>query len=268
MQQWADNTAMRYSNRIHWIAGDEAGSNGLELQIDWDAGEAVLRLIVPSRSQAAPGIAHGGFLAALADHVMGFVASQHGGTAVATRQMSVDYLAPTQTSRPVMVRARPETVTDRTVTVSLEGSAADSGQVTFRARGDYARVSAARGHRASARTDYDTLEERFDPSQVFAWLVAALKDSYVPGTLSSPAVLVVEVLDARPDRWTFKLGDHSLDVEVGEPPEYDVRFAGTVRSLRELVYGVKTADQLAATGSAVVEDPASLLPSVLRSLAS
>jgi len=186
---------------------------------------------------------------------------------VATRQMIVDYLSPTWTSRPVIVRARPETVTERTVTVSLECSAEDSGRVTFRARGDYARVSAARGHRTSSPADYDTLEERFDPSQVFAWLVVALKDSYVPAALSSPMVLAVEVVDARPERWTFRAGGQSLDVEVGEPPEYDVRFAGTVRSLRELVYRHKTAEQLAATGSAVVADPAGLLPSFLESLA-
>ncbi len=68
---------MRYSNLIQWITGNGSGSC-LELQIDWDVGQAVVHLAVPSASQAAPGIAHGGFLAALADHMTGFVAAQQG----------------------------------------------------------------------------------------------------------------------------------------------------------------------------------------------
>ena len=88
---------MRYSNSISWIAADVPGSGTLELQIDWDAGEAVVHLEVPGAVQAAPAIAHGGFLAALADHVMGFVAAQQDGRPAVTRQMTVDYLAPTPT---------------------------------------------------------------------------------------------------------------------------------------------------------------------------
>ena len=160
---------MRYSNSIHWISG-EPGPGGLGLQIDWDGREAVVHLDVPSSSQAAPGIAHGGFLAALADHLMGFVAAQQGGRAAVTRQMTVDYLAPTHTSQVITIRARAESVTERTVVVSLEGAADDSGLDTFKARVTTPRVSPGRRHPGSAEVDYDTLEERFDPSQIFGWL--------------------------------------------------------------------------------------------------
>jgi acyl-coenzyme A thioesterase PaaI-like protein len=258
---------MRYSNSISWIIGEQSGSPGLGLQIDWDGREAVTCVDVPDSSQAAPGIAHGGFLAALADHVMGFVAAQQGGRAAVTRQMTVDYLAPTHTSQVITIRARAESVTERTVAVNLEGATGDSGPVTFKARGDYARVSPTRRHPSGTEVDYDTLEERFDPSQVFGWLVGALKDAYLPGTVSSPLVVAVDVSDATPRQWTFTATDRSLDIEAGDPPEHDVRFAGTVRSWRELVYRRKTVDQLMASGSATVEDPKGQLSVFLASLA-
>jgi acyl-coenzyme A thioesterase PaaI-like protein len=258
---------MRYDNSIGWIIGNETDSGVLDLQIDWEAGEAVVHLKVPGAVQAAPAIAHGGFLAALADHVMGFVAAQQEGRPAVTRQMTVDYLAPTPTLKAITVAARADSVTERAVMVSLEGSVDDSGLVTFKGRGDYARVSTTRRHPAGAEIDYDTLEERFDPSQVFGWLVAALKDAWSPRTMNSPVLVSVEVVDAKPRHWTFKATGTSLAVEPTEPADWDVRFAGTVRAWRELVYGRRTADQLMAAGSAVVEDPDGLLPSFLRSLA-
>jgi uncharacterized protein (TIGR00369 family) len=257
---------MRYSNSIHWISG-EPGSSGLDLQIDWNGRDAVVHLDAPSSTQAAPGIAHGGFVAALADHVMGFVAAQQDGRAAVTRQMTVDYLAPTHTSRAITIRARAENVTERTVVVSLEGAADDRGLITFKARGDYARVSPTRRHPNGTEVDYDTLEERFDPSQVFGWLAAALKDAYLPGTVSSPLVVAVDVSDAAPREWTFTATDRSLDIEAGAPSEHDVHFAGTVRAWRELVYRRKTVDQLTAAGSATVADPKGQLPAFLASLA-
>lgn len=257
--------AMRYSNSIRWIT-DDAPSGGLRLQIDWDAGEAVVHLTVPRASQAAPGVAHGGFLATLADHVMGFVAAQQGGGAVATRRMTIDYLARTPTSAPITVRARVDSLGERTVTVSLAGSADGSGQVTFRAVGDYALVSPTRRPPGDAAADYDTLEERFDPAQVFGWVTAALKDSYLPGVIGSPLVVAVQVSDAKPEHWALRATDRSLEVVAGEPASWDVRFRGTVRSWRELVYGVKTADQLTSSGLAEIRDPAGLLPAFLSAV--
>jgi acyl-coenzyme A thioesterase PaaI-like protein len=258
---------MRYNNTIRWIAGNAAGASALELQIDWDAEEAVVHLEVPDAAEAGPATAHGGFLAALADHLMGFVAGQQDGKPAVTRQMTVKYLAPTPISTAITVRARAEALTERAVAVSLDGSVDDSGLVTFKAVGDYTRISASRRHPERELIDYDALEERFDPSQVFAWLVTALKEAYAPGAIPSPALLAVEVVDATPQRWVFKATDRSLAVEPGESEECDVRFVGTVRAWRELVYQRKTVDQLMSAGSATVEDPGGLLPSFLRSLA-
>jgi hypothetical protein len=67
--------------------------------------------------------------------------------------------------------------------------------------------------------------------------------------------------------WTVGATGASLAVEPGERAGWDVRFTGTVRAWRELVYRRKTAGELTAAGSATVEDPGGLLPSFLESLA-
>jgi len=198
---------------------------------------------------------------------MGFVAAMQSGGAAVTRRMTVDYLAPTPTSRSITIQARADTVTERIITVSLQCILDDSGQVTFNARGDYARVSPARRNAVVADADYETLEERFDPAQVFTWLTAALKDSYQPGVIGSRVLLAVEVTDASPRHWTFEATDSSLEVQAGEPASWDVRYSGTVRSWRELVYKVKSPDQLVAAGPGVIEDPNDLLSAFLAAIA-
>jgi acyl-coenzyme A thioesterase PaaI-like protein len=258
---------MHYRNSIQWITGHGSGSGGLELQIGWDAGEAVVHLAVPAASQAAPGIAHGGFLAALADHIMGFVAAQQGGGPAVTRQMTVGYLAPTPTSRSITIRAQADTLSERTIIVGLRGSLDDSGQVTFTASGDYARVSPTRRPGSGADADYDTLEERFDPAQVFAWLTAAMRESYQPGVIGAPVLLAVEVSDATPQHWTFHATDQSLVVEAGQPASWDVRYTGTVKLWRALLYRLKNADELIAAGLAAVDDPNGLLSGFLAAVA-
>jgi len=256
---------MQFDNSIPWISAEPAG-RGLAVQIAWDDDHAVLRLTMPRVAQAAPGIAHGGFLSAIADHVMGFVAAQRTGRPVATRQMVVDYLAPTPTSAAMTIRAWADDVGDRDVAVSLQCVNDRSGKITFKARGTYARVSPARRSAGAGDADYDTLEERFDPSQVLAWLTTALAKAYRPGVVSRPVLIAVDVRDANPRLWTVSATADSLSIEAGDPAEWDVRFTGNVRAWRELVYRAKTADQLIDAGLATIEDPDGVLPVFLGSL--
>lgn len=256
---------MRYHNSIPWIT--DASAHGLDLPISWDDGEAVLSLTMPRTSQAAPGVTHGGYLSAIADHVMGFVATQHSAGGVMTRQMVVDYLAPTPTSRPVTIRARAEDAGDSTISVALQGLVEASGQVTFRATGTYVKISRSNWSVGAGEADYDTLEDRFDPSQVFRWVMNALKESYAPGDGAVPLVIAVNVIDSQPQCWTVTATAAALDIEPGGTTSWDVRFTGTVRSWREFVYRVKSADQLTAAGAATFEDPRDLLPSFVGSIA-
>ena len=257
---------MRYHNSIPWIT--HAGAAGLDLPISWEDSDAVLSLTMPRSSQAAPGITRGGYLSAIADHVMGFVATQHSAGGVMTRQMVVDYLAPTPTSQPVTIRARAEEAGDRTISVTLDCLLEASGKVTFKATGTYVRISRSNWSVGEGDADYDTLEDRFDPSQVFRWVANALKESYVPASPALSLVIAVTVTDAQPRCWTLTATAAALEIEPREAASWDVRFTGTVRSWRELVYRVKRADQLTAADAATVEDPRGLLPSFVASIAS
>lgn len=257
---------VHFSNAIPWIVDESSGSGRLKLDLEWDDDQAVVHLTVPGASQAAPGVAHGGFLATLADHVMGFAAAQHVGGPVVTRQMTVEYLAPTPTSRPITIRAQPDSMDERRIAVTLDAADDDSGRVRFRARGEYALVSPTRRARSQAAVDYATLEERFDPAQVFGWLTAVLQQTYLPRVVGQSVLLAVELSDARPQFWTFKATDQALEVAAGAPASWDVRYAGTVRAWRELVHRVKTADELVAAGSATVEDPDGLLARFLAAV--
>jgi acyl-coenzyme A thioesterase PaaI-like protein len=259
-------SGVRYHNSIPWIT--DAAAPGLHLPISWDESEAVLSLTMPRTSQAAPGITHGGYLSAIADHVMGFVAAQHSAGGVMTRQMVIDYLAPTPTSRPVTIRARAGEAGDRTVSVTLECRVEASGQVTFRATGSYVRISPSNWSVGVGDADYDTLEDRFDPSQVFRWVTNALQESYVTGGRALPLVIALTVADARPQCWTVTATAEALEIEPREAASWDVRFTGTVRSWREFVYRVKSSDELVAAGAATIEDPRGLLPSFVVSIAS
>lgn len=259
-------SGVRYHNSIPWIT--DAGAPGLDLPISWDESAAVLSLTMPRTSQAAPGVTHGGYLSAIADHVMGFVAAQHSAGGVMTRQMVIDYLAPTPTSRPVTIRARAEEAGDRTVSVTLECRVEASGKVTFRATGIYVRISRSNWSVGVAGADYETLEDRFDPSQVFRWVANALKESYVSGARALPLVIAVTVTDAEPQCWTITATAEALEIEPREAASWDARFTGTVRSWREFVYRVKSTDELTAAGAATVEDPRGLLPSFIVSITS
>lgn len=251
---------MIYRNAIPWLLADDAGTCGLDLELHWDGNEAVVHQTPPSISQGAPGVAHGGYLAAIADQVMAFVAAEQSGIGVATQQMTLDYLAPTPISHLMTIRARVEEVGERKITVSLRSLVDASGDVTFKATGVYVKIPVPQ---RADDADYDSLEERFDPSQVFLWVTAALKRSYVPGEMEAPLLIAVDVSDAQPSHWTYEATTHSLHVEAGEPSAWDVHFAGTVRSWRELMYGARTAKQLTDAGSATVQDPRGLLASFL-----
>ena len=94
-----------------------------------------------------------------------------------------------------------------------------------------------------------------------------MKESYLPVDIGSPVRLAVGLSDATPKHWTLDAADRSLEVEAGKPASWDVRYTGTVRSWRELVYGVRIADELIAAGSATVGDPDGLLSAFLAAVA-
>ena len=86
-----------------------------------------------SKHSGAPGIAHGGTVAALVDDVCGFLLFVVRQPAV-TRKLEVEYLKPVLVGVPYDLVAKVDSFEGRKLFVSLEGRAPD-GELTFRGGG-------------------------------------------------------------------------------------------------------------------------------------
>ncbi len=112
--------------------GPEAEA-GLHLVAQLDGSEVVASYTFSERHSGAPGIAHGGTVAALADDVLGYlliVAREPG----VTRWLEIDYLQPVLVGVPYDVRARVDRREGRKLFVSCTGTSPE-GALTFRAAG-------------------------------------------------------------------------------------------------------------------------------------
>lgn len=106
---------------------------GLHLVVRLDAEEVVAEYTFAHRHSGAPGIAHGGIVAALIDDLLGytlFVAVDLG----VTRRLEVDYLRPVLVGASYQLRGRIDRREGRKIFTSCEMTAAD-GTVVVRAQG-------------------------------------------------------------------------------------------------------------------------------------
>ena len=112
--------------------GPEAQA-GLHLQVRLDGEEVVADYTFGDAHSGAPGIAHGGTVAALVDDLLGYalyVVREPG----VTRRLEVDYLSPVLVGTPYEVRGRVDRRDGRKLFCSCEGVAPD-GTVAFRGTG-------------------------------------------------------------------------------------------------------------------------------------
>ena len=106
---------------------------GLHLVVRLDGAEVVADYAFTDRHSGAPGIAHGGTVAALIDDLLGyalFVVREPG----VTRRLEVDYLRPVLIGTTYQVRGRIDRRDGRKVFTSGEATAPD-GTVAVRAKG-------------------------------------------------------------------------------------------------------------------------------------
>ena len=97
---------------------------GLVTEADWDAKTARGFLTFGNAYEGAPGIVHGGFVAAVLDEVLGMVAAMSG-TVAMTGEFTVRYRKPTPINRPLRIEARLDRFTGRRVFTSAEMFAGD-----------------------------------------------------------------------------------------------------------------------------------------------
>ena len=112
--------------------GSEA-EQGYHLQVRRDGDEVVTEHVFEPRHGGAPGIAHGGAVATVADDVLGFLLYVAEAPAV-TRRLEVDYLRPVLVGVPYAVRGRLDRREGRKLFVSCAATGPD-GAVVFRATG-------------------------------------------------------------------------------------------------------------------------------------
>jgi acyl-coenzyme A thioesterase PaaI-like protein len=112
---------------------------GYGLQVRREGDEVVTEHVFEDRHSGAPGIAHGGAVATVADDVLGFLLYVAEAPGV-TRRLEVDYLRPVLTGVAYRIRGRLERREGRKLFVTCEGrDAAD--ELTFRARGLFVLVA-------------------------------------------------------------------------------------------------------------------------------
>ncbi len=112
--------------------GPEAQA-GLHLEVRLEQDEVVADYAFRSEHSGAPGIAHGGTVAALVDDLLGYALYLVREPGV-TRRLEVDYLRPVLVGTPYTVRGRVGRREGRKVFCSCEATGPD-GTVVFRAQG-------------------------------------------------------------------------------------------------------------------------------------
>lgn len=112
--------------------GPEAEA-GLHVVARRDGDEVVSTYTFTARHNGAPGIAHGGTVAALVDELLGYMVWLRHEPAV-TRRLELDYVKPVLVGVPYDLRARIDRVEGRKVFASCDGTSPD-GESTFRGTG-------------------------------------------------------------------------------------------------------------------------------------
>ena len=98
---------------------------GIEIETDRDAGTARALLTFGNAYEGAPGIVHGGFVAAVLDELLGMVAAMSG-TVAMTGEFTVRYRAPTPLNEPLRIEARLDRRSGRRIFTSAYMFAGDT----------------------------------------------------------------------------------------------------------------------------------------------
>lgn len=224
--------------------------HGLAIQPSWEDGEMRFQHIPPAHAEGGPGIAHGGYLSALADEVMSMVAADHAGGPAMTRRIQVDYHAPVLVGLPLSVRSWVDETGRRSIVVKLEATGGDPERTCFTARGVFLAVPRevwvkamhSRG-RAPGSADWG----EGDPSSFLHWQMnGGLQEIFRPELLRQPLRVAVRFTDAEPADWTIEADTERLLTTEGETPGWEARFQGDFRDWQRLIRGMAGPAELPA----------------------
>lgn len=129
---------------------------GLQMRIHRHGDEVFTDIVFDTRQAGAPGLVHGGAVAAACDDLFGFVLHVVETPAV-TRSLQVDYRAPVPLGVPHRITARQERRDGRKLYLVAEGVAPD-GTVRFTAEALFLAVTRAHFERFGTFEDHPGLE--------------------------------------------------------------------------------------------------------------
>jgi acyl-coenzyme A thioesterase PaaI-like protein len=194
-------------------------ARGLGLRMTWQDGGAMGEHTVPGHAVGAPGIAHGGYLAALVDEALALIGSSVAGGPIMSARVEVDYPRPTPVERPLRLRGGVERTSGRRLTVVVQGGAVD-GPVSFRGRGVLVAISTDR------------------------WM-EPLRRVYRPERIGSGVVLGLDLVDVPNGTWTIRATPHGITGDQGRTGEPTVVYRGPAELWHDLSRRRRDLDEVA-----------------------
>jgi acyl-coenzyme A thioesterase PaaI-like protein len=134
--------------------------HGLHLNVYWHGDVIFSDVIFDERQIGAPGLAHGGAVAAACDDVLGFTPWIVGAPAV-TRSLTVEYLLPTPLWKPHRIVAKVTGRKNRSISLEALGTGMD-GIVRFRATAVFVAVTIEHFAAHGDTSEFGALLARFD----------------------------------------------------------------------------------------------------------
>lgn len=223
-------------------------ARGLTLEVRWDGTTAVCEVVPLQWAQGAPGLAHGGYLAALVDEVAALVATEVAGRPAMTVESTIRYRSPARIGTRLTLEGK---LQDRSgETLIIDTTAVDAATQTrlFSARTTLRAIDVAR------------MVENLDPNAVSAALHASSGDKtqyfhlmnrawqgfFAPTRMTKPIHAAVTLSDVSPSRWTYLADGNGLEVQEGHFGTPVVSYQGPLAVWQDLVAGRAPADALAS----------------------
>jgi acyl-CoA thioesterase FadM len=210
-----------------------ANDRGIGLQLTWDDGQAVGECVIPAYGEGAPDIAHGGYVAAIADEAVALVGLAAAGGPTMTARLEIDYLRPTPTKQPLLIRGRAEDVSGQRMTAVIEAFAGED-EMCFRARGRLAIVAADR------------------------WL-RPLQKVYQVEPDGPDITLGLDLADVSPGQWTIRATAGGLTGRLGLEEPATVVYRGPAGIWHDLSRQRRGFDEVTACPDVHIDGDASAL---------
>ena len=136
--QLEEQVSAAYEEVFHQCFGCGPGHpTGLRVRRFRKDGGVVSPIVIAREYEGPPGAAHGGIVAAYLDEVLAGAAAERAGGPAITGELTVRYVRPVPTARPLIGRAQAVGATERYVDVEGVLEEFESGTVVAKARGRF-----------------------------------------------------------------------------------------------------------------------------------